>query len=193
MLAPDELKTHIRGCIHNSRESQKIIYKAFYGYGMAICDRYTKSKEDAMEIYNESFLKIFKEIYHFKPAYASEYNSFKGWIRKILIFTAIDYNRKYHKEQFTSLEGKVVFMKSEEADPLDRMAHEDILAAIRDLSPAYRTVLNMFIVDGFSHEEIAQTLGISVGTSKSNLFKGRQQLKKILITDHKILATKNAG
>ena len=73
------------------------------------------------------------------------------------------------------------------------ISYDEIIRAIRELSPAYRTVLNLFIIDGFSHEEIANQLGISVGTSKSNLSKARQQLQKILKKDNKILIAKNVG
>ncbi len=83
LISAEELNLHIRGCTLNNRESQKKIYNSFYSYGMAICDRYTKRKEDSIEIFNDSFLKIFKEIHRYKPSYADEVNSFKGWLRKI--------------------------------------------------------------------------------------------------------------
>ena len=160
---------------------------------MSICERYTKKKEDAMEIYNDSFLKVFKEIYRFKPAYENEENSFKGWIRKIIIYTAIDYARKYYKQSFAELNSTVMYLQGNEEDALDIMSHDEIMFAIKELSPVYRTVLNMFIIDGFTHEEIANQLGISIGASKSNLFKARQQLQKILKKDNKIQIVKNVG
>ncbi len=161
---------------------------------MAICDRYTVDREDAIEIFNDGFLKIFKEIHRYQPAYDDELNSFKGWLRRIMINTAIDHHRKYHKNSFkVELDSAMIFLPSEEENAFDRISYDEIIQAIRELSPAYRTVLNMFIVDGFSHEEIANQLAIAVGTSKSNLSKARQQLQKILKKDHKILRTKNAG
>lgn len=160
---------------------------------MSICERYTKNKEEAMEIYNDSFLKVFKEIYRYKPAYENEENSFKGWVRKIIIYTAIDYVRKYHKQSFVELNGTSMFLRGNEEGALDRMSHDEIMHSIRELSPAYRTVLNMFIIDGFGHEEIANQLGISIGASKSNLFKARQQLQKILKKDNTIQIVKNVG
>ena len=160
---------------------------------MAICERYTKKKDDAMEIYNDSFLKIFKEIGRYTPAYENEVNSFKGWIRKIIIYTAIDYARKYYKQNLAELDSTLMYLPAEEGNALDMMSFNEIINAIRELSPAYRTVLNMFIIDGFTHEEIATQLGISIGASKSNLFKARQQLQKILKKDNKILIVKNVG
>jgi len=161
---------------------------------MAICERYTKRKEDATEIYNDSFLKIFKEIHRYKPSYENEMNSFVGWIRKIIIYSAIDYNRKYYKQNMTADgDNSLMYIPAKEESVLDVMSYEEIILAIRDLSPVYRTVLNMFIVDGFSHEEISNQLGIAIGTSKSNLFKAKLQLQKILKKDNKTLIANNAG
>lgn len=161
---------------------------------MSVCLRYTKSNEDAVEIYNDSFLKIFKEIYHYKPLYANEINSFKGWIRKIMIYTAIDYCRKNYKQSFTAdFETSVIYLPQIEENALDRLSHEEIIFAIQKLSPAYRTVFNLYIIDGFTHEEIAKQLDISIGTSKSNLFKARQQLQQILKNENKIQIAKNVG
>lgn len=194
LLSAKELKQLIRGCTLNERESQKKIYNSFYSYGMAICDRYAKRSEDSIEIYNDGFLKIFKEIHRYKPSYADEINSFKGWIRKILIYTAIDHCRKYNKHYFTAeMETSLIYLPADNVTAFDAMSYDEIIRAIQNLSPAYRTVLNLFIIDGFSHEEIADQLGISTGTSKSNLYKARQQLQRILKKDNKILITKNAG
>ena len=187
LLSAKELNELIRGCTLNQRESQKKIYNSFYSYGMSICDRYTKRKEDAIEIFNDSFLKIFKEIHRYQPAYADEVNSFKGWIRKILIYTAIDHCRKNNKHYFTSeMETALIYLPEREENAFDRISYDEIIRAIQNLSPAYRTVLNLFIIDGFSHEEIAKELGISVGTSKSNLAKARKQLQKILFQQNEI-------
>ena len=194
LLSASELKQLIRGCTLNQRESQKKIYNSFYSYGMAICDRYVKRREDAIEIFNDSFLKIFKEIHRFTPSYSDEGNSFKGWIRQIIVHTAIDHCRKNYKHYFkTEIEKSLIYIPENEESPLDRISYDEIIQAIQDLSPAYRTVLNLFIIDGFSHEEISEKLGISIGTSKSNLFKARQQLQRLLKNNDKILITKNAG
>jgi len=194
LLSTNDLNELIRGCILNNRESQKKIYNSFYSYGMAICDRYTRTEEDAIEIYNDSFLKIFKEIHRFKPSYEDEVNSFKGWVRKIIIHTAIDYNRKHHKHAFAAdIDKTLVFIPAQGEDALDMIAYDEIINAIRELSPAYRTVLNMFIVDGLSHEEISNQLQIAIGTSKSNLSKARQQLQKFLKKENKISIAKNVG
>jgi RNA polymerase sigma-70 factor (ECF subfamily) len=161
---------------------------------MSICDRYTSREEDASEILNDGFLKIFKEIHHFKPAYTDVVSSFKGWLRKIMVYTAIDHFRKNNKHQnISELDTAIIHLPAENETAVDKISYDEIIRFIQDLSPAYRTVLNLFVVEGFSHEEISRQLGISVGTSKSNLAKARKQLQKILFRQNKILLAKNAG
>ena len=187
MLSEQELEVHIRGCALNKRESQKKIYSSFYGYAMSICHRYTNHEEDATEILNDGFLKVFVEIYRFKPAYTDTINSFKGWIRKIMIYTAIDHFRKNVKHRMTTeLNETYMHLPDGDEDALAKISHEEIINAIKFLTPGYRTVLNLFIIEGFSHDEIAKELGISVGTSKSNLAKARKQLQKILLHHNEI-------
>ena len=192
MLSAEELSMHIEKCALNSRESQKKIYSSFYGYAMAVCDRYTNNQDDAVEILNDGFMKIFKEIHRYKPAYADVVSSFKGWLRKIMVYTAIDHFRKNHKHQFTTdLNNGIIQVASRGEDALDRISYEEIIRSIQDLTPGYRTVFNLFIIEGFTHEEISEQLGISIGTSKSNLAKARRQLQKILFQQNQI-QTKNA-
>ena len=187
MLSEQELEVHIRGCALNKRESQKMIYSSFYGYAMSICHRYTSHEEDATEILNDGFLKVFVEIYRFKPAYTDTINSFKGWIRKIMIYTAIDHFRKNVKHRMTTeLNETHMHLPDGDEDALSKISHEEIINAIKFLTPGYRTVLNLFIIEGFSHDEIAKELGISIGTSKSNLAKARKQLQKILLQHNEI-------
>jgi RNA polymerase sigma-70 factor (ECF subfamily) len=148
---------------------------------MAVSDRYTNNKEDALEVLNDGFLKIFKEIHRFTPAYDDVVSSFKGWLRKIMVYTAIDHFRRNQKHQLvTSLDDVGYRLSSGREDALEKLTHVEIIEALKNLSPGYRTVLNLFAIEGFSHEEIAKKLGISVGTSKSNLAKARKQLQKIL-------------
>ena len=193
MLSAEELSLHIERCALNNRESQKKIYTSFYGYAMAVCDRYTNNQDDAIEILNDGFLKVFKEVYRYKPAYTDVVSSFKGWLRKIMVYTAIDHFRKNHKHQFTTdLDNGVIQVASHAEDALDRISYEEIIRSIQDLTPGYRTVFNLFIIEGFTHEEIAEKVGISIGTSKSNLAKARRQLQKILFQQNQIQVTKNA-
>ena len=184
MLSAEELSIYIRGCALNERASQKKIYNSFYGYAMAICDCYANNEDDAIEILNDGFLKIFKEIHRYKPAYANEINSFKGWLRKIMVYTAIDHFRKNKKHHVVGeLDVAVTQPSAHEISGLDKVSYDEIIRFIQRLSPAYRTVLSLFIIEGFSHEEIAATLHISIGASKSNLARARQHLKTIFSHD----------
>ncbi len=193
MLSAEELNFHITGCAQNNRESQKKIYSSFYGYAMAVCDRYVNKQEDAVEILNDGFLKIFKEVHHFSPAYDDVVSSFKGWLRKIMVYTAIDHFRKNQKHHVISEMDEGLFqLPSITEDALDHISYEEIIQAVQELSPGYRTVFNLFVIDGFTHDEISMQLGISTGTSKSNLSKAKKQLQKILFRQSKILISKNA-
>lgn len=194
MLSADELSMYIRGCALNERASQKKIYNSFYGYAMAICDCYASNEDDAIEILNDGFLKIFKEIHRYKPAYTNEINSFKGWLRKIMVYTAIDHFRRNKKHHVVGeLDIAVTQPSTHEESGLDKISYDEIIRFIQRLSPAYRTVLSLFIIEGFSHEEISDQLGISVGTSKSNLAKARKQLQRILENQNQIAEIKNVG
>lgn len=154
---------------------------------MSVCERYTNNHDDAVEILNDGFLKIFKEIYRYKPAYSDIVGSFKGWMRKIMVYTAIDHFRRNQKHRFMAdVDDGTIQIASGGEDALDRISYDEILKAVQEVTPGYRTVFNLFVIEGFSHEEISVQLGISVGTSKSNLSKARKQLQKILLNEKKI-------
>lgn len=186
-LSPEELTKHIQGCVSNNRLSQKIIYTSFYGYAMTICDRYTNNHDDSVEIINDGFLKIFKELYRYKPAYADVMSSFKGWLRRIMIYTAIDHFRKNYKHRYAKeLDKEVMWIASDAEDAIDRISYEEILKSAEELTPSYKMIFFLFIIEGFTHEEIAEQLGISIGASKSNLARARKQLQKILLKQNPI-------
>lgn len=180
-LPAEELSMCIQGCVLNDRLSQKKIYNSFYNYAMTICNRYCNNYDDAVEILNDGFLKVFKEVGRYSPSYADVVSSFKGWLRKIMIYTAIDHFRKNNKHRFKKeLDNEVVQVAAESEDAVDKIAYDEILKAVQKLTPGYRVIFNLFVIEGLSHEEIATQLGITIGASKSNLARGRQQLQKIL-------------
>lgn len=192
MLTARELTEHIEECVQNSRESQKKIYSSFYGYAMSICERYAGNYDDAVEIVNDGFLKIFKEIYRYRPAYIDTTASFKGWLRKIMVYTAIDHYRKNKKHMHNGqMDPATLQIATQYETALDKLSYDEILKAVQLLSPAYRAVFNLFVFDGLSHDEISNKLGIAEGTSKSNLSKARIQLQKILSKETEIKYKKN--
>jgi len=181
-LSGKELSEYISGCVLNDRLSQKRIYNSFYNYALTVCTRYANNYDDSVEIVNDGFLKVFKEIYRYKSSYADVALSFKGWVRKIMIHTAIDHFRKNKKHRvIKELDNDVNEVAVINEDALDKVSYEEILGAIQQITPGYRVILNLFVIEGFSHEEIAGQLGISIGSSKSNLARGRRQLQRILL------------
>lgn len=127
-VSTEDLNHHVRGCAMNDRLSQKFIYTSFYRYAMVICERYTNNNEDAVDILNEGFLKIFKEIHRYKPAYADVVSSFKGWLRKIMVYTAIDYFIKNRKHQMvTHLDNIEYQVASVSEDAIEKLARKEIL------------------------------------------------------------------
>jgi RNA polymerase sigma-70 factor (ECF subfamily) len=186
-LSGEELRLTIQGCVSNDRLSQKKIYTSFYNYAMSICSIYTNNYEDSVEILNDGFLKVFKEIYRYEPAYPDHVLSFKGWLRKIMLYTSIDHFRKNHKHRFTKeLDNEELRLSAADEDALDRISYNEIVKSMQKLTPGYRIIFNLFIIENFSHEEISKRLGISIGTSKSNLARGRKQLQKILLQQNQI-------
>jgi RNA polymerase sigma factor (sigma-70 family) len=181
-LSPQELTQHIRGCAQNNRKSQQKIYNSFYEYAMAICHLYAATHEDTVEILNDGFLKIFRQIADFSPAYTNEMACFLGWLRQIMIRTAIDHYRKNNKYNTGSaFVDEADHFPSLNENGFDRLSHKEIINAIQQLTPAYRTVLVLRIVEGYSHRQIALSLGISEGTSKSNFSKARYRMQEILL------------
>ena len=186
-LSAAELDACINGCALNDRLSQKRIYNSFYNYALTICNCYSDNYDDSVEILNDGFLKVFKEITRYKPSYADIVSSFKGWIRKIMIHTAIDHFRKCKKHRLTSeLDSDNNEIPVVDEGALDKVSYQEILGSIQQLTPGYRVIFNLFVIEGFSHDEIARHLGISVGSSKSNLARGRRQLQKILFQKNQV-------
>jgi RNA polymerase sigma-70 factor (ECF subfamily) len=144
---------------------------------MGVCLRYSRTREEAVEIVNDGFIKIFTKLDKYSKGL-----SFKGWLRRVMINSSIDYFRKNEKH-YHSLDISHGHYETAHDNILDKLAEEDIIAAIQRLPPSYRMVFNLFIIEGYKHEEIANQLNISVGTSKSNLAIARNKLQKILMLE----------
>lgn len=165
----------IEGCLRQNRLSQERLYQHFYGYAMSICLRYAKNRQEARVILNMGFLKVFNKL----DQYSSDY-PFQGWLRRILINTAIDHHRTLKKRlQFVALDHLSTKESSYDEDfSIDPSV--DTLAVLQELSPAYRLVFNLYVMEGYKHHEIAEKLGISVNTSKTNLLRAKQKLKQLI-------------
>lgn len=164
----------LKGCLKNDRQSQKMFYEHFYAYGMSICLRYTSGRSEATEVLNEAFMKVFTKL----EMYDAQ-KSLKGWIRRIMINTSIDYYRQNHRYTESEDIDNALHVSTPEST-LSNISYDEIINEIQELTPAYRNVFNLYVIDGYKHEEIAEQLGISVGTSKSNLSRARAILQNRL-------------
>ena len=170
-----QLAAIIKDCQKKKSGSERQLYEHFFSYGMSVSLRYTASYEEATEVLNDSFMKVFKRLKDLKN------EPFKPWFRRIIINTATDLyrkNKKYdflqHPEDLESLE-----VSAEELITA-QLSYQDLLALVQQLTPSYRAVFNLYAIDGYKHEEIAKVLKISVGASKSNLSRAREMLKGML-------------
>jgi RNA polymerase sigma-70 factor (ECF subfamily) len=172
----------IKGCLKNDRASQKALYEHFYSKMLGVCLRYSKSSDEAKDVLHEGFLKVFDSLKNFKGN-----GSFEGWVRRIMVNTAIDHLRK-NKQNYlivsTVYANEKASSTAEEVDDEELILHidrEEILKAVQELTPAYRTVFNLYVIEEYTHKEIAELLDISEGTSKSNLSKAKFNLRKNLM------------
>ncbi|MFT3702883.1 MAG: sigma-70 family RNA polymerase sigma factor [Agriterribacter sp.] len=169
----------IIGCINNDRKAQERLYKQFYGAMATICMRYTQNEEDAVEVLNNGFLKVFKHIQQFDKEKAGLYT----WIRKIMVNTAIDFIRQNSKHA-----GKVEIDHATEpyidSEALQKLDAQELLLLVRKLPPATQMVFNLYIIEGYTHKEIGAQMGISEGTSKWHLSEARRLLQKSLKVLH---------
>jgi RNA polymerase sigma factor (sigma-70 family) len=176
-----KLEHIILGCKKTSRESQRELYKLYYGFAMGICVRYCNNEVEGEEVVNDGFLKIFNQIKNFVPINNNYEASFTGWIKRIFINTAIDNYRKNNKHyEIATIDDNHITIAANDEMPIDTMSYKEIISLVQNLSPIYRTVFNLFVIDGLRHEDIADKLGIAVGTSKSNLAKAKQNIQKML-------------
>lgn len=174
----------IEGCIAQKRVAQKLLYERYYGKMMAVCQRYANDKQDASLILNNGFLKIFTHLEAFKK---SNNPNFNGWAHRIMVNSAIDFYRSSIKNSTKEISAHLTISNNE--DSFSQLAAEEIIALIQQLSPAYRAVFNLYVMEGYNHSEIAQMLGIAEGTSKSNLSKAKVQLQSMLEKQQRINVT----
>lgn len=170
----------IKGCVENNRLAQKRLYERFYGKMMGVCMRYASHKEQATEMVNIGFFKVFKTI----ETFAQKGGNLEAWIYRIMVNTAIDYLRAEMRHKHDDIE-KTVYVE-DTADVIADLGVEHIMAMINQLTPGYRTVFNLYVIEGYGHAEIGEMLGISEGTSKSNLAKARAKLQDMIINSNKV-------
>jgi len=180
-MVEKEFQRIIDGCIEQDRQSQELLYKKLYGFAMKICLRFADNQYEASEVLNEGFFKAFTNIEKYDKSL-----SFKTWLGKIMYNASIDYYRTNLRwSQFVDLEKSET--KMNDASVEHKLDYEDLLSIIQRLPPAYRIVFNLYVVDGYSHDEITEMTGISASTSRSNLHKARMKLQKMLSVPQSVI------
>lgn len=167
----------IHGCIRNNRESQYQLYNLLSPRMYAVCLRYCNDRDTAEDLLQEGFVKVFQNLEKYRGD-----GSFEGWVRKIFVNTAVENFRKSNKMVPLVNLDAVSFNLEYEAPPHD-LHVEDLMKFVQSLSPGYRTIFNLYVVEGYSHKEISEMLNISEGTSKSQLARARYLLQKMIAED----------
>ncbi|MEZ4847062.1 MAG: RNA polymerase sigma factor [Bacteroidia bacterium] len=165
----------IEGCLKGNRKYQKLLYERYYGSMLVVCMRYTNDREEARDVLHEGFIKIFRNLKKFNRG-----TNLGAWIRRIMINTAIDHYRKSAKRP-NLVEINQAIHETDMHDVVADLGAEEILSMVQKLSPAYRTVFNLYVIEGYSHKDVGKLLGISEGTSKSNLAKARAKLQAMVL------------
>ncbi len=169
----------VKGCIENDRYHQELLYRKYFRSMMRMCLRYTQDRENAMEIVNNGFLRVFKKI----DKYTGK-GSLEGWIRKLVFHALSDYFKSNSRTiHFLELEDRDS-TKSETA--LDHLYFEDLLELVQELPVATRRVFHLYAIEGYSHREIAEMTEISIGTSKWHLAAARKILKQLIVKRNNI-------
>ncbi len=175
-LKMEETKNLIDGCLRGDRHSQSMLYTLLSKKMFVVCLRYSRNREEAEEILQEGFMKVFQFIAQYKSS-----GSFEGWVSKIMMNCALQrYRSKRHLHSLVSIDSVSQEYLINDENAFSKIAAKELLSMVQKLSPVYRMVFNLYVFEGLKHKEIAKLLNISEGTSKSNLSDARSQLQKAL-------------
>ena len=164
----------IQACVAGKRQAQEALYAHYYQKMFGICLRYASDYHSAEDILQEGFVKVFKNLDRFRGD-----GSFEGWLKRIFVNTAIEFYRKaVTKRKIVELDA--VYDQGFESLALDNLAAKDLMKIIQKLPTGYRTVFNLYGIEGYTHKEIGKLLGISEGTSKSQLARARESIKSMI-------------
>jgi RNA polymerase sigma-70 factor (ECF subfamily) len=164
----------INGCIKGDRNSQKELYNIYAEKMFSICLRYAKDQMDAEDILQEGFIKLFNNLDKFRGE-----GSFDGWVRRIFVNTAIESIRRKNRNILNG-EGFENIIIDPQSNVLDRLYEKDLINCSKTLSIGYKTIFNLYAIEGYSHKEIASQLGISESTSKSQFSRAKSLLRNII-------------
>jgi len=163
----------VKRCKANERKAQELLYKQFASKMLGVCLRYATDRMEAEDMLQNGFIRVFQKMADYRGD-----GSFEGWVRRIMVHSSIEYYRKHHK-MLTVADLESVG-KEPSVDPVaaSRLNANDLMALIQQLSPGYRMVFNLYAIEGYSHKEIGEIMGISEGASKSQLSRARAILKE---------------
>ena len=184
------LQNIIAGCVQNNQRDQKCLYEKYYGYCLKTVFRYIYRYDKAVDVVNDGFVKIFRNFSKFQYRDMENLEMIlMGWMRMIMINTAIDQLRKNNFLPEIGDISETIWQHEDKSQSSDQvLMYKELVKEVKKLPPSYRTVFNLYVIDGFTHQEIANQLGISVGTSKSNLSKARVLLQKIIKNNDQVIA-----
>ena len=171
-----DFNTVLNECSRGDLKAQEHLFKQYYGYVMSIALRFSSCRDNALEITNDSFLKIFRNIGSHQID-----KEFKAWVRRIVVNTALDYYRR-EKKHLVEISIDEASDESEDESVLDKLDAEGIIRLLNSLPVIYRYTFTLFEIEGFSHDEIAQQLSISTSTSRSNLTRAKKMLRQMILT-----------
>lgn len=162
-----------------------MLYEQFYGYSLKVVFRYIYKYESAVDVVNDGYVKLFRNLTAFKCDNEEDTQKvFMGWLRRIMVNTAIDELRRQNMMPDIGVIPEDVWEEPDKSGNADQaVLYKELISQVKRLPPSYRVVFNMYVIDGFTHQEIADQLGISVGTSKSSLSKARIHLQKYINQD----------
>jgi RNA polymerase sigma-70 factor (ECF subfamily) len=171
-------KRIIEGCLQNDHRSQELLYNRYAPGMFGVCLRYCDNVDDAEDVLQDAFILVFSHLKTFRSE-----GSFEGWIKRIIINSAINFLKKKVISLAMVPIHEEIFDATIHADILSKLSEKDLLTMIRNLPPGYRTVFNLFVIDGYSHNEIAERLGFTVSNSKTQLMRAKIALRMMLIKD----------
>jgi RNA polymerase sigma-70 factor (ECF subfamily) len=182
----EKLLNIISGCANQERQSQQALYDQYYGLCLKVAFRYVNTYEQAVEVTHDAFLKMFRNFSRFEVRDIEKLEMLLiGWIRRVVINAAIDYMRREMNNHHSYPIPEHVWEHKDDGQSSDNsLLYKELMVMIKELPPAYRMVFNLHVIEGYSHPEIAKMLGITTGTSKSNLSKARAHLQKVLTAEN---------
>ena len=168
-------------CLRNDHRAQKALFDRFSRKMMSVCLRYAETRDEAEDILQDGFVKVFSRLSSYKRQ-----GSFEGWIRRTMVNTALDHLRKVKANRIDVDLSEAEYLAGEDEKVLSNMRTEEVMGLIREMPTGYRTVFNLFAIEGYSHQEIAEELGVTESTSKTQYRKARNYLMNIIVERHNI-------